>query len=141
MVRIRMQRLGRTHRPFYRICAIDQRTRRNGRVIERLGWYNPIEKDESKQVELNVERVQYWLSMGAQPSETMEDMLGNMDILPPKRKAKWEARRAAARARVEGLKKAEEEAAAAKAAEEAKAAAEAEAKAAAEAKEAETAAE
>ncbi len=143
MVRIRMQRLGRTHRPFYRICAIDQRTRRNGKVIERLGWYNPIEKDKSKQVELNVERVQYWLSMGAQPSETMEDMLGNMDILPPKRKAAWEARRAKARARVEGLKKAEEEAAAAQAAEQAKAAAEAEAKAAAEAKakEAEAAAE
>lgn len=100
MVRIRMQRLGRTHRPFYRICAIDQRTRRNGAVIERLGWYNPLEKDESKQLELNTERVQYWLSMGAQPSDTMEDMLGRLELLPPKRKADWERRRAVARARV-----------------------------------------
>lgn len=111
MVRLRMQRLGRTHRPFYRICAIDQRTRRNGTVIERLGWYNPIEKDESKQLELNAERVQYWLSMGAQPSETVENMLGNLDLLPPKRKADWERRRAAARARVTtkvSLKTAEE---------------------------------
>ncbi len=101
MVRLRMQRLGRTHRPFYRICAIDQRTRRNGAVIERLGWYNPVEKDESKQLELNTERVQYWLSQGAQPSETVENMLGRLDLLPEKRKADWERRRAAARARVE----------------------------------------
>jgi small subunit ribosomal protein S16 len=100
MVRIRMQRLGRTHRPFYRICAIDQRTRRNGQVIERLGWYNPLEQDETKQLELNAERVQYWLSMGAQPSETMEDMLGRLDLLPEKRKADWERRRSVARARV-----------------------------------------
>lgn len=100
MVRIRMQRLGRTHRPFYRICAIDQRTRRDGAVIERLGWYNPLAEDESKQLELNTERVQYWLSMGAQPSETMEDMLGRLDLLPEKRKADWERRRSVARARV-----------------------------------------
>jgi small subunit ribosomal protein S16 len=100
MVRIRMQRHGRTHRPFFRICAIDQRTRRNGVVIESLGWYNPVEKDPAKQLEINAERVGYWLSMGAQPSETVEDMLGRLELLPAKRRADWERRRAAARARV-----------------------------------------
>lgn len=93
MVRIRMQRLGRTHRPFFRICAIDQRTRRNGSVIENLGWYNPIEADPAKQIHIDADRVAHWLSQGAQPSESVEDMLGRLDLLPPKRKAAWEARR------------------------------------------------
>lgn len=100
MVRLRMQRLGRTHRPFYRICAVDQRNRRNGAVIENLGWYNPVELDKDKQIELNTERVQYWLSVGAQPSDTVEDMLGRMDLLPAKHKAAWEKRRGSDRARV-----------------------------------------
>lgn len=100
MVRLRMQRLGRTHRPFFRICAVDQRNRRNGAVIENLGWYNPVEADSDKQVELNTERVKYWLGVGAQPSETIEDMLGRMDLLPAKHKAAWEKRRSSDRARV-----------------------------------------
>ncbi|MEZ6244283.1 MAG: 30S ribosomal protein S16 [Phycisphaerales bacterium] len=110
MVRIRMQRLGRRHRPFYRISAIDQRTRRNGRVIEALGWFDPLAKDESKQIELKGERIQYWLSQGAQPTETVEDLLARHDLLPDKMKAAWEARRAEANARVAAkvsLKKAE----------------------------------
>ncbi len=110
MVRIRMQRLGRRHRPFFRINAIDQRTRRNGRVIEALGWYDPLAKDESKQIELKGERIQYWLSQGARPSETMEDLLAKHDLLPEKMKAAWEKRRAEANARVAAkvsLKKAE----------------------------------
>lgn len=100
MVRLRMQRFGRTHRPFFRICAVDQRNRRNGAVIENLGWYNPVEKDAGKQVELNAERVRYWLGVGAQPSETVEDMLGRLDLLPPRHKASWEKRRTSDRARV-----------------------------------------
>lgn len=115
MVRIRMQRLGRRHRPFFRINAIDQRTRRNGRVIEPLGWYDPLAKDESKMMELKGERIQYWLSQGAQPSETVEDLLAKNDLLPDKMKAAWEKRRADANARVAAkvsLKKAESAAAA-----------------------------
>ncbi|RMH14577.1 MAG: 30S ribosomal protein S16 [Planctomycetota bacterium] len=100
MVRLRLQRFGRTHRPFYRICAINQRNRRDGKVIENLGWFNPIEKDEAKQIEINAERVKHWLSVGAQPTETVEDILGKLDLLPPKRKATWEKRRADDRARV-----------------------------------------
>ena len=89
-----MQRLGRTHRPFYRINAIDQRTRRNGRVLENLGHYDPMEKDESKQIVLKVDEIKAWLEKGAQPSDTVRDMLGNADILPADMKAQWEADRA-----------------------------------------------
>lgn len=142
MVRIRMQRLGRRHRPFFRINAIDQRTRRNGRVIEPLGWYDPLATEEGKIMELKGERIQYWLSQGAQPSETVEDLLGKNDLLPPKMKASWEKRREDANARVAARlaeeaakKKAEEDAAAAAAK------AEAEAKAAEEAAKAEEASE
>ncbi len=100
MVRLRMQRFGRTHRPFFRLCAVDQRNRRNGAVIENLGWYNPVEKDPEKQVELNVERVRHWLSVGAQPSDTVADMLAHRDLLPPSYRASWEKRRHRDRSRV-----------------------------------------
>ena len=95
-----MQRFGRRHRPFYRINAIEKRNRRNGRVIENLGWYDPIASDESKQVELKTERIQHWLEHGAQPSETVEDLLARANILPEKRRKAWEERRATDKARV-----------------------------------------
>lgn len=100
MVRIRMQRLGRTHRPFYRIAAAEKRVKRDGKVLENLGWYNPIEKDPEKQLKLNAERIQYWLSVGAQPSDTMMDILGNRELLTPKLKDAWLAKREADRNRV-----------------------------------------
>lgn len=110
MVRIRMQRFGRTHRPFYRINAIDQRTRRNGRVLENLGHFDPMEKDQEKQIVLKEDRVKDWLSRGALPSDTVRDMLGNRDMLSDKMKAEWEADRAVNRKRGEckkALKEAE----------------------------------
>lgn len=94
MVRIRMQRFGRRHRPFYRINAIDQRTRRNGRVLENLGYYNPMDPDETKQLVLKGEKIQAWLAKGAQPSDTVRDMLGKAELLDAKMKAEWEADRA-----------------------------------------------
>lgn len=100
MVRIRMQRLGRTHRPFYRIAAAEKRVKRDGKVLENLGWYNPIEKDPEKQIKLESERIKYWLSVGAQPSDTMMDILGNRDLLTPKLKDAWLAKREADRNRV-----------------------------------------
>ena len=81
MVRIRMKRMGRTHRPFYRINAVDKREKRDGRVIENLGWYDPLEKDASKQVSLKVERIKHWLSVGAQPSDTMNDILAKHGLI------------------------------------------------------------
>ena len=68
-VRIRMKKMGRTHRPFYRICAMDQRSPRNGRVIEELGYYDTAVPETDARVVLKAERVDYWLSVGAQPSE------------------------------------------------------------------------
>lgn len=68
-VRIRMKKLGRTHRPFYRICIMDQQSPRDGKAIEEVGTYDPMVRDKSKRVSLNVERVDHWISVGAQPSE------------------------------------------------------------------------
>lgn len=97
MVRIRMQRFGRKHRPFYRINAIDQRTRRNGKVIEPLGHYDPMHPSLDQQVVLKVEAIRKWLDKGAQPSDTVRDLLGNHDILNEDEKKAWEKDRARAR--------------------------------------------
>lgn len=100
MVRIRMQRLGRTHRPFYRINAIDIRTRRNGQVIENLGWYNPLAPEGESQIHLKEDRIRDWLGRGARPSETVMDMLAHRDLLTEKMKAEWEAEREMSRLKV-----------------------------------------
>ncbi len=75
MVRLRMKRMGRRHRPFYRINAMDSRSPRNGRVIEELGWYDPLATEIGKQINLNAERIKYWLGQGAQPSDTVRNLL------------------------------------------------------------------
>ncbi len=68
-LKIRLRRQGRTNRPFYRLVVADTRSPRDGRHVENLGWYNPVEEDDSKVMELNEERVAHWLSVGATPSE------------------------------------------------------------------------
>ena len=68
-VKIRMKMMGRKHRPFYRICAVDARNPRDGRVIEELGTYDPMVPDTNARVVLDGERVSYWLGVGAQPTE------------------------------------------------------------------------
>ena len=68
-VRLRMKKMGRTHRPFYRVCAMDQRSPRDGRVIEELGYYDTSVPETDARVVLKSERIDYWLSVGAQPSE------------------------------------------------------------------------
>ncbi len=68
-VRIRMKRLGRKNRPFYRLCAIDQRSPRDGRVLEELGHYDPKCKEVDARAILKGDRIDYWISVGAQPSE------------------------------------------------------------------------
>ena len=68
-VRIRMKKMGRTHRPFYRICAVDKRAPRDGRVLEELGTYDTSVADTDARAVLNKERVDYWIGVGAQPSE------------------------------------------------------------------------
>jgi len=81
MVRIRMSRLGRPHRPFYRINAVDSRVKRDGAVIENLGWYNPMAKGGEKPSDLNIERIKYWISVGAQPSLTVLNMLAKNGVV------------------------------------------------------------
>jgi small subunit ribosomal protein S16 len=66
-----MKKLGRNKRPFFRICAIDSRAPRDGKVIEELGHYDPLVKDTDARAILNGERIAYWLSVGAQPSENV----------------------------------------------------------------------
>ena len=69
-MKIRLARGGSKKRPFYRVVAADSRMPRDGRYIERLGTYNPLlPKDSEERVKLNVERVQYWLGEGAQPTD------------------------------------------------------------------------
>lgn len=74
-VRIRMKRLGRAHRPFYRICATDARSARDGRVIEELGFYDPLVKETDARARLNTQRIDYWLSVGAQPSDKVRVLI------------------------------------------------------------------
>lgn len=70
-VKLRMKRLGRKNRPFYRICAVDSRRPRDGKVIEELGTYDPLVRETDARTTLNNERVKYWLGVGAQPSEAV----------------------------------------------------------------------
>lgn len=72
---IRMKQMGRTHRPFYRICAADRRTPRDGRVIEELGTYDPSVADTNARCTLNAARVDYWLGVGAQPSDKVKVLI------------------------------------------------------------------
>jgi small subunit ribosomal protein S16 len=68
-VRIRMKMMGRKHRPYFRIVAIDSRQPRNGRTVEELGSYDPMIKNTDERVKLNADRCKYWISVGAKPSE------------------------------------------------------------------------
>ena len=75
-LRIRLSRGGAKKRPFYRIVAADSRMPRDGRFIEKLGTYNPLlAKDSEERVKMDVERVQYWISQGAQPTDRVARML------------------------------------------------------------------
>lgn len=68
-VRIRLKKLGRKHRPFFRVCAMDSRAPRNGRVIEELGTYDPMVPDTDARAILKGERIDYWLGVGAKPTQ------------------------------------------------------------------------
>jgi len=74
MVRIRLKKFGTKKRPYYRIVVQDSRKPRDGTTIEEVGLYHPIEA-EDKQISFNAERVRYWLSVGAQPSDTVRKIL------------------------------------------------------------------
>ena len=70
-----MKMMGRKHRPYFRIVAIDHRQPRDGRVIEELGSYDPMVKNTDDRVRLKPDRVKYWMSVGALPSEKVAVLL------------------------------------------------------------------
>jgi len=74
-VRLRLKRTGRRNRAFYRIGAFHHTTRRDGKPVEDLGWYDPVSKDEGHRYLLNLERAEYWLAHGALPSETVRSLI------------------------------------------------------------------
>jgi len=80
---LRLVRLGRRHRPFYRLRASDSRAAPTGRFLEELGTVDPLEKNPDKQVVLKKERIEYWLSQGAQVSHTVQSMFKKHDIGQP----------------------------------------------------------
>lgn len=81
MVVIRFKRLGRTHLPYYRLAAVDSRRPRDSKVIEELGTYDPMNPQLEKQFSANADRVKYWLSVGAQPSDTVRRLLQKNGIM------------------------------------------------------------
>jgi small subunit ribosomal protein S16 len=89
VVRIRMKSLGRRHRPFFRICAMDTRTPRDGRSIEELGHYDPMVRNTDARTVLNVNRIRYWLSVGAQPSEKVQALLNRYGVKKPAPGEPW----------------------------------------------------
>ena len=81
-IKIRLARGGSKKRPFYRIVAADSRMPRDGRFIERLGTYNPLlPKDSEERVKMDVERIQHWLGLGAQPTDRIRRFLETAGVL------------------------------------------------------------
>jgi small subunit ribosomal protein S16 len=78
-VRIRLKRFGTKRRPFYRIVVTDSRNPRDGRTLEEVGFYHPIEIAE-KQLSVKEDRIREWLAKGAQPSGTVRKLLNNINF-------------------------------------------------------------
>ena len=75
MVSIRLSRGGAKKRPFYHIVVTDSRSRRDGRYLERLGYFNPIAAGSETKLRIDLERADYWLHQGAQPSERVSSLI------------------------------------------------------------------
>jgi small subunit ribosomal protein S16 len=75
MVKIRLSRAGSNKRPFYHLTVTDSRSARDGRFIERIGFFNPVARGQEERLRISVERVQYWLAQGAQPSDRVRSLL------------------------------------------------------------------
>ena len=96
MLTIRLARSGAKKRPFYHISVADSRMPRDGRFVERVGYYNPIASGQEVRLEVDVERIDYWISQGAQPSERVLNLLKQNTETPEqteKRLAAKEAKR------------------------------------------------
>jgi len=78
VVTIRLARMGKKKRPFYRVVIIEKTRPRNGRFVEIVGTYDPLKKPA--EIKLDAERIKYWLGVGAQPSDTVRSFLRNQKI-------------------------------------------------------------
>jgi small subunit ribosomal protein S16 len=75
MVSIRLSRAGAKKRPFYHLVVTDSRNGRDGRYIERLGFFNPVGKDDQENLRMDLERIDYWIGQGAQPSDRVKTLI------------------------------------------------------------------
>ncbi len=81
-LKIRLARFGTKKRPFYRIVVADARAPRDGRFIEKLGFFNPLlPKDHAERMKLEGERIQHWMGVGAQPTDRVARMLGDAGLM------------------------------------------------------------
>ncbi|CTQ48148.1 30S ribosomal protein S16 [Jannaschia donghaensis] len=120
-MKIRLARGGSKKRPYYSIVAADSRMARDGRFIEKLGTYQPLlPKDSEDRIKMNMERVQYWLGEGAQPTDRVSRFLEAADVLPKKERANLKKGEPGKAAQDRVKEKADKAEAAAAAAEEAK---------------------
>ena len=108
MVKLRFMRIGKKNRPYYRLCAVDARRPRGGEYLEMVGFYDPLIIDDEKKIRLNKERIEYWLSMGAQPTEGVYPFLKRAHVTglnkprKPKHQRPERARKAAPAAAAHG---------------------------------------
>ena len=79
MVRIRLTRMGKRNRPFYRIVVVDQRKKRDGAYIESIGYYDPVR--DPAEMKVDVDRAVEWILKGAQPSKTVRDILSKFGVM------------------------------------------------------------
>lgn len=114
-VRIRLKRMGKIHAPFYRVVVVDQRKKRDGRVIEEIGIYDPTRTPSV--IEIKGDRAQYWLGVGAQPSDQVLNLLkltgdwaAHKGVKNPVSRVKYASADADAEAAAKAIKAAEEEA-------------------------------
>jgi len=84
-LKIRLTRIGARNKPFYRVVVSESRARRDGRFIEKLGFYDPIKNPA--EFDLNHERAQYWIQRGAEPSETVRSLMKRFHSIRPSAKA------------------------------------------------------
>ena len=83
MLKIRMSRAGAKKRPVYKIVVADSRKPRDGRFIEKVGFFNPLlPKDKKERLSLDIERIKYWLEKGARPSDRIARFLGEANVIP-----------------------------------------------------------
>ncbi len=74
-LKIRLRKQGRTNRPFYRLVLTESQTKRDGKYVEMLGWYNPVQQSDEENFSINADRIDYWVNNGAELSESARSLV------------------------------------------------------------------